>query len=174
LAFYIAQAISLITTVVGIAAMQFRQMRHILIGQLLANLLAAATYFLLDGFSGAGVCLLAIVQTLAMYAFNRQQKQPPRWLIGGFIAMYIACSALSYRSPADLFSAAAAVCFALSVSQEKAAASRRWYVLNPLCWMIYDVATRAYGNLIMHLIILISTLAAMLRMDRASGSDSPT
>jgi hypothetical protein len=45
-----------LTGVVAVVMMQFKDMRKILIGQILANLLTASTYFLLGGFSGAGIC----------------------------------------------------------------------------------------------------------------------
>jgi hypothetical protein len=163
--FYIAQGISVLTGIVAVLMMQFKSMKKILIGQILANLLTASTYLLLGGFSGAGINMIGILQSVVMFICDIKNISPKRWTIIGFIALYIGCSALYYKSPVDIFSALAAVCFALSVVQTKPAASRRWYSLNPLCWLAYDIFTRAYGNFIMHLVILISTVSAILRYD---------
>lgn len=164
--FYLAQGISVLTGIVAVVMMQFKDMRKILIGQILANLLTASTYFLLGGFSGAGICLIAIVQTVTMFLYNLKERPPHRAAIFLFILLYLACSALYYKSPVDLFSAMAAICYAFSVVQTKSSLSRLWYLFNPLCWLIYDLFTRAYGNLILHVVIFSSTLIAIFRNDR--------
>ena len=68
--FYIAQAISILTALIAIASMQMKTMKSILITQITANLLAASTYFLLGGFSGAGISLIAIIQLIVMYFYK--------------------------------------------------------------------------------------------------------
>lgn len=163
--FYIAQGISVLTAVVAVLMMQFKKMSWILAGQILANLLTASTYFLLGGFSGAGMCLLAILQSVVMFCYAKKEKKPHLPVVIGFILLYVACSVYYYASPVDICSALAAVCFALSVVQTKPAASRFWYALNPLCWLIYDLFTMAYGNFIMHVVIFLSTALAFIRLD---------
>ena len=54
MAFYLAQGISVLTALTAMVMMQFKSMKKILAGQIIANLLTASTYFLLGGFSGAG------------------------------------------------------------------------------------------------------------------------
>ena len=48
-------------------------------------------------------------------------------------------------------------------------ASRLWYVSNPIFWVIYDVSTMAYGNMIIHLSVFISTIVALIRVDDILG-----
>jgi beta-lactamase regulating signal transducer with metallopeptidase domain len=38
-----------------------------------------------------------------------------------------------------------------------------WF--NPLCWLVYDLFTAAYGNFILHVIVFSTTLLAILRRD---------
>ena len=163
--FYIAQGISVLTALTVIVVMQFKSMKKILLGQILANLLTASTYFLLCGFSGAGICFLAIVQSVVMYFYNVKDLKPHRAVIAVFILLYIGWSAVYYKNPADIFSAMAAVCFAMSIVQQSPRLSRLWYMFNPLFWLVYDICTRAYGNFIMHLVIFGSTLFAFIRRD---------
>jgi hypothetical protein len=173
--FYVAQGISILTALVAVLMMQFKKMSHILAGQILANLLTASTYFLLGGFSGAGICFIAIAQSVVMFFYAKRQKKPHLWVVIGFMALYVACSAYYYASPIDICSAMAAVCFAVSIVQQKPAASRFWYALNPLCWLIYDLFTKAYGNFAMHVVIFISTALAFVRLDlcRKPSKQSP-
>ncbi|MBR2646702.1 MAG: YgjV family protein [Clostridia bacterium] len=48
---------------------------------------------------------------------------------------------------------------------EQSPKSRFWYSLNPLCWLVYDIFSRAYGNFIMHFVIFVATFVAMIRVD---------
>jgi hypothetical protein len=143
--------------------MQFKSMKKILIFQIICNLLTASTYFLLGGFSGAGICIIAIVQSITMFIFNLKKLKPRKWVIALFVLLYIACSALYFKSFIDILSALAAVCYALSVSQTKASASRIWYLFNPLFWLIYDIFTLAFGNFVLHVVVFISTFIGIIR-----------
>ncbi len=163
--FYIAQGISVLTALTAVLTMQFKNMKWILLGQITANLLTGVTYFLLGGLSGAGICIIAILQTAIMFLYDRKNTEPHLAVIIGFVALYLACSAYYYKSPIDIVSAMGAICFALSVTRKKASTARLWYVFNPLLWMIYDVYTDAYANLIMHLVVFLSTFIAMIRID---------
>ena len=68
--YYIAQLISILTALFAVLSMQMKKMKYVLITQILANLLAASTYLLLNGFSGAGISLIAILQLVVVYIYN--------------------------------------------------------------------------------------------------------
>ena len=169
--FYIAQGISVINGVLAVIMMQFKNMRHILIFQIICNLLTASSYFLLGGLSGAGICIIAIVQSVVMFIYNIKKVAPHKVVIAAFVLLYIGCSVFYYRSFIDIFSAIAAVCFALSVVQAKASMSRLWYQFNPICWIIYDIYTMAYGNLALHIVVGLSTFIGILRNDIKKKSE---
>jgi hypothetical protein len=163
--FYIAQGITILTALTVIVGMQMKSMKGILIGQILANLFSASTYFLLGGFSGAGICLLAIVQAVVMFFYEQKKKTPHLMVIITFILLYITCSIIYYKSFIDIFSATAAVCYAMSIAQKNPTVSRLWYVFNPLFWLVYSLFTRAYANVVMYVCIFISTVIALIRVD---------
>lgn len=170
--FYIAQAISILNGVLAVIMMQFTSMKKILVFQIICNLLTASTYFLLGGFSGAGICIIAIVQSVVMFIYNLKEMPPHKTVIAAFVLLYIGCSAIYYKSFIDVCSALAAVCFALSIVQTKASLSRLWYIFNPLCWLIYDIYTKAYGNLVLHLVVFVSTFIGIIRNDVKREKDA--
>ena len=105
------------------------------------------------------------MQCLVVFAYNVKKVKPHLWVILVFIALYVAASAVLFQSFADVFSAMGAVIFAIGIVQKKTSAMRLWYVANPVCWILYDVFTMAYGNILTHGIIFISTLLAIIRLD---------
>lgn len=163
--FYIAQGISIITTIISVVSTQIKSMKPILVCKIMANLLSVATYLLLGGISAAGMCFIAIFHSIVSFLFNMKEKKPPLYVALLFMAMYIACSAIYYKSPVDIISGAAAVCFCISLTQTNSTAYRLWFVFNPLLWIVYDVLMMAYGNMVMHGIVLVSTIVAIIRID---------
>lgn len=169
--FYIAQGISVLTTVISVLSTQIKSMKPILVCKILANLLSVATYLLLGGISAAGMCFIAIFHSIVSFIFNLKEKKPPIYVAMLFMAMYIACSAIYYKSPVDIISGAAAVCFCISLTQSNSTAYRLWFVFNPLLWIVYDVLMMAYGNMVMHGIVLVSTVIAIIRIDICSAKN---
>ena len=116
--------------------------------------------------------LLQSFNQLSCFFWQKKEKQVKLPVILVFVGLYLVCSCLYYSSFVDVFSALAAVCFAFSVAAKNPKLSRRWYVLNPICWMIYDIATKAYGNFIIHAVVFISTFSAILRLDLHKKGES--
>lgn len=161
--FYIAQAVSVITALSAIISLQCKSMRGILLWQIMANLSTAASYALLGGFSGAGICIIAIVQTVVMFFYSVKGEKCHLAVIILFAALYVACSVYYFTSLFDLFSLCAALCFALSVAQERPMRMRLWSAGSMAFWIIYDLFTKAYGSLIVHIMVMGSALLAIYR-----------
>jgi hypothetical protein len=168
-AYYIAQGISVATAVIAILSVQLKNMKGILVTQLIGNFLASSTYFLLGGFTGAGVSIIAVVQTVIMYLYNVKDKKPHVAVTVAFISAYVLNAALTYSSAFDILPAVAAVCYALSVVQTKPMAFRFFNIWNPLCWIFYDVYKGAHVNFLTHLGIFISVVIACVRLDGFFG-----
>ena len=163
--FYIAQGLGVLTTIIAACMVQFKSVKLILLGQLSTNLLTAISYILLGGLSGGGICLIAIVQSSVMFFYAQKNKKPQWWVLGVFIAAYVSCSVIYYKSPIDIFPAISAVCFAVSITMPTPFLARMWFVFNPISWVVYDIKTRAYGNLLIHAVVFVSTVIALIRVD---------
>ena len=172
LAFYLAQGISVFTGILAILTMQLKNMRTILFLQVVINLMASTNYLLLGGDSGAFVSLLAIIQSIVMYLYNKNDKKPQWWLTVLFVACYWGISAYNIVSSNEIMGilpAIAAFCFCMALVQEKAWIFRVWGALNPAFWVPYDFVTRSYVMFFVHLGIFISSVVAMVRLDGFFG-----
>lgn len=166
--FIIAQGFSFLSAIAVIIGMQCKNMKMILLWQSLGNLAVALGYFLLGGISGGLICLFAVGQGAVMYLYNKKGRKPHVAVLALFIAISIACSvitAYSTRSIAEIFSATGAILYTLSIAQQRPAASRAIYLFNPVCWMCYDVFTKAIVSFIIHLVVFVATLVGMIRVD---------
>lgn len=172
--FVIAQWVGILTTVIALVGIQFRKLNHILISQILTNLLSALSFFLLGGFSGAWICLVAILQTVVLFLFNRKPRKNERRkrtvLAVLFCLIFLAGTAYVYHGWGDLVSGTCAVIFALAVVQEDADRFRGLFLVNGLLWMVYDLSTGAYTNLLLHGLSVVSTAVAIVRFWRRKKS----
>jgi len=171
--FLIAQIVGIITTIIAIACVQFKNKTFILIGQFISNLLVATSCFLLGGFSGAWICTIAAVQTLFLFFVN--QRGPEAALKGRLIIfivfniIYILGTIFTYKNWLDIIVLICAILFNTSMVQENSSRMRSVITGSLLLWIIYDFFIGAYTNIITHGMALISTITAKIRLDRKKG-----
>lgn len=67
---------------------------------------------------------------------------------------------------------AAAILFALSVSEKDSRVFRRFTFLNAICWILYDVYTGAYTTILTHGFLAVSALVAIYRYDRKKAGET--
>lgn len=174
-AFFIAQGVSIFTGIIAITMMQLKNMKIVLVLQILANLLASSNYLLLGGGSGAIVSLLAVLCSVVMFLYNNKGMKPHLSVALAFIAAYLASSVYNVIITHDfmeIFPAISAVCFVISLIQTKTSYFRIWGALNPMFWIPYDLHTSSYVMSVVHLGILVSSLIGMLRLDRRKEENS--
>lgn len=165
MSFVFSQICGLIVSVAAIISMQLKNIKFILVCQLICNGVGALSYILLGGFSGCGIYLLALTQSIVYYLFRIKQKRAPIFIAIIFICMYLLCSLTSYKGLCDLFSATAALMCALSLIQEKPSRYRVFMLLNGLIWMIYDINLGAYTMIISHMATALSAGVGIIRLD---------
>ena len=164
--FYIAQAMGILATICAVITMQFKNLRNILFGQIFSNLLIATNYILLGGVSGAAVCILASGQTAWIYFYNKKQKSFPVPINICFMIGYIIVSGMSFAGFSSVLSCAAALLYALSMTQKNAKMCRMFMLVNSVIWIVYDCYTGAYTAFLTHGFLIASILFAMIRLDR--------
>lgn len=161
----ISQICGLIVSIAAITSMQLKNIKFILICQLICNGVGAASYILLGGLSGCGIYIIALTQVVVCFFCRIKNKKISGLTAGTFFALYILCSVMTYQGPADIISAFAAITCALSLMQEKPSRYRIFMLLNGILWMIYDVNVSAYTMIISHIVTTMSAGVGIIRLD---------
>ena len=163
--FILAQIVGILTTVSAVISMQFKDMKWVLVSQVVSNLLTALNLALLGGLSGAGICITATVQTVVIFMYKLKDKQLPTEFSIVFAAVYTVCSLAAYNSVFDIIALIAALTYAMSVIQAKSSAYRIYILINSLLWVAYDISIGAYTAIITYVILITSIVIAMIRID---------
>lgn len=166
--FYIGQIFSVVSLILAAIGVQFKKVRHVLLGSMSSNIATALSYAFLGGLSGAWICIVGAVQTLIIYLANKYDlKQKKRTLLTIlFAVVYVAGTIVVYEGWDDIVACACAVLYILAIVQKDTAKYRRFLAANTCLWIVYDIAVMAYVNIITHGVMLSSLIIAMVRLDR--------
>ena len=166
--FIIGQVISILALLISVIIVQFKNIKHILLGEIASNLAIAFSFVFLGGLSGAWICIVAALQSLAIYFVNKANwRQYGKTLLSVLFAfIYIIGTIVVYQGWADLVSCACSLLYILAIVQTDSKKYRWFMTANSFLWVIYDINTAAYVNIITHGILLFSLIIAMLRLDR--------
>ena len=157
--------IAIFTTFFAVAGMQFRNMRIILVSQLLSNGLLALQCILGGTASAGGIVFLAIAQTVVSFIFNTKNKRFPVALTLVFMVGFTAITVIYFSTPFDLLTMVAAWFFALAVVQERSHICRLYSLINTVLWLIYDVFMMPSG-MVNHSVIAVLIAVSIIRLDR--------
>ena len=147
--FIIGQIISIAALIISVVIAQFKDVKHVLLGEIAANLAATA-------------------QTIIIFWANKCElaAKKRKILMVVFAVIYVAGTAVIYKGWSDVVSCTCALLYVAAIVQTEAKKYRWFMVANSLLWIIYDFNTAAYVNIITHGMLLISLLIAMVRLDR--------
>lgn len=143
------------------------KMKKVLVLVLIGNALVAIGYLCSGtGINGAASGLLACVQTLINFIFDAKNKPIPKWLIGIYIASFIAVNILvGGLTVATLLASLACIAFIVSILQKSGKNFRICAIVNTVIWISYDIFTGSYSALITHGTILAVNVVGFLIHD---------
>lgn len=161
----ISNSLGLVATAIVIFIVYQKDIRKILIGEIGANFIVALSYLMLNGISGAGICVLATLHTVASYIISKKSKRFPWTLTVGFIVLYTLFTFITYRVPIDLIPYFCTVLFSLAIMQKRPSSYRIFKTANALVWIVYDISVIALSTTLTHAFLLISGIIAIIKMD---------
>lgn len=153
----------LLVPVTAVIVIRLNNIKKILIGEILLNFFVAANYILLNGFSGAGTCILAAVQAVVMYFLPAGWKKISAFI---FMGIYGVWFVLSYGSPMDILPFLSAIFYSLAIMQAKPRNYKVCKSLNALSCLIYDILVGAYFIMITHGLLLVLSLIQLCKKEK--------
>lgn len=139
----------------------FKQRRHILQGQIVACILMATHFVLLDAITGAVVMAVAGCQAaLALPLENHPRFK--RVYVASMLLTPVVCW-LSWQGLASVFSAMALLFFCMGNLQTQTLRLRFGLLICLLCWIIHNSLVLSYPGLLSNLFALITSLFALRR-----------
>lgn len=163
--FIVAQFFGVLVIISNIIAMQMKNKKQIIFMFILANLFSAINFVLLQSYSGAIICIFAIVQTFINKIFEKKVQKIPIIVIIIYIVISIILGAITFNSYIDILPIICSILYTITIIQNKEKNIRRITLVNIVLWIIYDIVCQAYTAGISDSLMIISTFIGMYRFD---------
>ena len=161
---WMAQAVGAVGVIAFLLSFQVKSNRLLLGLQMLACVMFAAQFVLLDAFSGClsqGILILRNILILLRKKFPWAGRRG--WLLL-LMVLIVASALLTWSGPISLLPLAATAGSTLAYWQDNARAYRtaNLFCASP-CWLAYDLLTGAFAGAVNEIIALTSILASLVR-----------
>lgn len=163
--FLIAQSFGILVIIANVISMQMKSKKQIIFMFILANLFSAINFVLLNSYSGAIICVFAIIQTLINKLFDRNNKKVPKIIIILYIVISIALGIITFERFIDILPIICSILYTLSIIQDKEKNIRKITFFNIVLWIVYDITCKAYTASISDALMTISTIIGIYRFD---------
>ena len=161
----VSQIIGGVVLIFVFLSTQTKNIKLVMLFQLVCNTLGALSYILLGGISGCGIFLVATAQSLIFLILRIKEKEAPRWLIFIIMAAYIVCSLMTFKTALDIFPLIATILCCISLSAKESKFFRLTMLFNGGVWIVYDIFVGAYTMLASHIATLLSSAWGIIRFD---------
>lgn len=163
--FITAQIFGILVIIANVLSMQMKKKKQIIFMFILANLFSAINFVLLQSYSGAIICIFAIVQTFINKVFENKDKQVPKIVVGIYIIISIILGAITFKGYIDIVPIICSILYTLTIVQDEEKNIRRISLVNIILWILYDIVCQAYTAAISDSLMTISTIVGMYRFD---------
>ena len=158
----------IIATIAVFASMQFKNIKTVLIIQLICNVSGMLSYFYdpeSGGTAGSIIFLVAVAQSAVFLFYRLFNKTEPSSLMWIFATLFVVSSAITFKNWYDIFAMLGALTCAIALAQKNPTVYRLVYVVNGALWLTYDIVGAQYGMIFAHIITVISAILGVLRLD---------
>lgn len=161
----LAYILGIFTAITAVLSMQFKNMRYVIVCQLLSNAILGTQLVLEGQASTCGIVAVALVQTVISYIFGAHKKAFPVWLTCVFIVVFTVVSVLTYKSVFDVLTCLAVWFFAIGIVQKRSCICRVCSLINSILWLVYDIFC-APSAVLTHSVIIVFIVVGIIRLDR--------
>lgn len=161
----VAQFFGVLVIISNVIAMQMKKKKQIIFWYVLGNMLSSIMFFLLRRYSGAAICLFAIVQTFINSYFEKNEKNVPKTIITTYIIISIILGVITFNGYIDIMPIICSILYTIMILQKKESNIRKTALINIIIWGVYDFLSKAYSGMISDLITTIATLVGIYRFD---------
>jgi hypothetical protein len=154
-----------IATITVLASMQLKNIRTVLIINVICNIAGAMSFLVLGQVSACSLYFVAVAESALYLFYNLRKKDAPKELVWVFALAFVACSLVTFKAPADAISMLAAFTCALALAQKNASVYRIIMLINGGLWICFDIVTGSWGMLPAHIITALSALLGIARLD---------
>ena len=145
-----------------------KQLGFMLLLSFFSNLFAGLGYlFNTAGINGAVSCCLGCIVAIVNYFFRIENKPIPKiMLIFYYIGFFVINIMNRNTFVLTVIAILATFSFVVNLSQKDGKKFRLWKIVNNLLWLSYDIISKSYNQILLHVAIIVFTGLSSMYFDR--------
>lgn len=161
--FIVAQIIGGIVLILTVISVQFKTKEKILMCQIIANILIAVQYFLLNALTGGVVSVINVIRCVIFYFYKKKNMKPSIVFLVIFVIVAIISGILTWQNVFSIIPIIAAIIFTYGLWQDNITVTRVCTAITAGNWTIYNIIVKAYAGMVQSISELISSIIAIIR-----------
>lgn len=169
--FIIAQIAGLIVLVSDTIGIQFKKKENIIITKIISSIFFTMQYILLNAITAAIVCSIEIIRNIWIHFRDKKKqddvgnKKKSDFIILLFVVIVVILGFNTYQNIFSLIPIFSFLLESFMLWQQKTKVIRWFTFLICTIWLIYNIYVGAYVTVINNVIVLGSTIIAIIRHD---------
>ncbi len=163
MSFMIAQICGAITLILTVISVQFKTKEKILIFQIIANIVVALQYFLLNALTGGVVAIINTIRCIVFYYYKKKDKKPSIIFLAIFVAIAIISGIATWQNIYSIIPIIAAIVFTYGLWQDNVKITKICTAVTSGNWVIYNFVVKAYVGAIQSIAEFASAIIAIIR-----------
>ena len=163
MSFILAQIIGFIVLGITVISIQFKTKEKILMCQIIANVLVAIQYYLLNALTGGVIAVINVIRCIIFYDYKKKNKKPSIIFLGIYILIAIGSGILTWQNAFSIIPIIATIVFTYGLWQDNVKITRICTAITAGNWSIYNVIVKAYAGALQSVAECISAIIAMFR-----------
>ena len=161
--FIIAQICGAVTLILTVISVQFKTKEKILVFQIIANIIVALQYFLLNAVTGGVITIINTVRCIIFYYYKKKDKKPSLIFLTIFIIIAIVSGIVTWQDMFSIIPIIAAIIFTYGLWQDNVKITKICTAITSGNWIAYNVVVKAYVGAVQSMAEFISAIIAIIR-----------
>lgn len=161
--FILAQIMGVIGIAIWVISIILKEKKNILACQIVANIVYAVEYSLLEAYATASMNLFSVARLVVYYSFTRNNKKIPFVVLLLFLFIMTTWGIIFYVSPLSFIPIFISVLYAYAFWQSNLFITRLIYIGCAIMWIFYNLEIGAYIAILGNTLEIIAALGAILK-----------
>lgn len=171
MSFIIAQICGGIALILTVISVQFKSKEKIVMCFILANIVVAIQYFLLNALTGAVISILNTIRCIVFYVYKKKDLKPSIIVLLIFEVVAIVSGIVSWQNIWSIIPIVVTVLYTYGLWQDNVTVIRITTGIVGFGWAVYDLIVRAFVGAIQETSQLISAIISLYREKKTPSKE---
>ena len=169
--FILAQICGGIALVLTVISVQFKSKEKIVMCFILANIVVAIQYFLLNALTGAVISIINAIRCIVFYIYKKKNLKPSIYILLLFEVVAITCGIISWQNNWSIIPIVVTVLYTYGLWQDNVTVIRISAGIVGFGWTVYNLIVQAYVGAIQEAAQTISSIISLIRGKKAQKTE---